>query len=129
MKSGSDRRAQNVHSLVIHVGAAFVSSQDFDRETASGSTWTCSAAKPRPRDASSGKSRTLNTRSTGCRRGREGRGNEPNADKWIPEALAVSGFSREETLQLDDPNAVMEQIAEWIRSVSTVYMTVGSCSL
>jgi hypothetical protein len=43
--------------------------------------------------------------------------------------LAVSGFSREETLQFDDPNAVMEQIADWIRSVSTVYMTVGSCSL
>ena len=31
----------------------------------------------------------------------------PISDKWIPEALAVSGFSREATLDFDDPKEVM----------------------
>ncbi len=43
---------------------------------------------------------------------------KPISEKWIPEALAVSGFTREETLQFDDPTTVMEQFAEWITANS-----------
>ncbi len=43
----------------------------------------------------------------------------PISDKWIPEALAISGFSREETLAFDDPKTVMEQFADWVRSVTS----------
>ena len=39
---------------------------------------------------------------------------KPISDKWIPEALAVSGFSREETLQFDEPKSVMDEFASWI---------------
>jgi len=39
----------------------------------------------------------------------------PISEKWIPEALAVSGFSREETLAFDDPKSVMEQFARWVK--------------
>jgi hypothetical protein len=42
----------------------------------------------------------------------------PISEQWIPEALAVSGCSREETLAFDDPKAVMEQFADWVRSAS-----------
>jgi len=42
----------------------------------------------------------------------------PISDKWIPEALAVSGFSREESLQFDDPKAVMDDFASWIAANS-----------
>lgn len=44
---------------------------------------------------------------------------KPISDQWIPEALAVSGFSREETLQFDDPQTVMEAFATWITVNST----------
>lgn len=39
---------------------------------------------------------------------------KPISEKWLPEALAVSGFSREETEAFDDPKAVMESFAAWI---------------
>ena len=39
---------------------------------------------------------------------------KPVSEKWIPEALAVSGFSREETLAFDDPKSVMQNFADWI---------------
>jgi hypothetical protein len=42
----------------------------------------------------------------------------PISEKWIPEALAVSGFTREQTMAFDDPAAVTQQFGEWIRSVS-----------
>ena len=42
----------------------------------------------------------------------------PISDKWIPDALAVSGFSREETQAFDDPKAVMQGFADWIAKVS-----------
>ena len=38
----------------------------------------------------------------------------PISEKFVPEALAVSGFSREETLGFDDPRTVMEQFAAWL---------------
>ncbi len=40
---------------------------------------------------------------------------KPISDKWIPEALAVSGHSREETLGFDEPKKVMLEFAEWIK--------------
>jgi len=38
----------------------------------------------------------------------------PISDKFIPEALAVSGFSREETESFDEPADVMVRFADWI---------------
>src|SRR5215212_4990929 len=39
---------------------------------------------------------------------------KPVSEKWIPEALAVSGFTREETLGFGDPKDVMEQFRDWL---------------
>ena len=39
----------------------------------------------------------------------------PISDKWIPEALAVSGFSREEVLGFQEPAIVMESFRDWIK--------------
>jgi hypothetical protein len=38
----------------------------------------------------------------------------PISEKWISEALAVSGHSREETLAFDDPAEVMRAFAAWL---------------
>jgi hypothetical protein len=38
----------------------------------------------------------------------------PISERWIPEALAVSGFTREETLAFDDPQKVMERFERWL---------------
>ena len=43
---------------------------------------------------------------------------KPISDKFIPEALAVSGHSREETLLFDNPKVVMENFREWVTNVS-----------
>lgn len=43
---------------------------------------------------------------------------KPISDRWIPEALAVSGHSREETLSFDDPETVMRKFAGWVEQVS-----------
>jgi hypothetical protein len=43
---------------------------------------------------------------------------KPISDKFIPEALAVSGFSREETLGFDDPKEVMENFKRWLNQTS-----------
>ena len=42
----------------------------------------------------------------------------PISDMWVPEALAISGFSRNAHLTFDDPKEVMEKFAEWIKSNS-----------
>lgn len=39
----------------------------------------------------------------------------PISEQWIPEALAVSGFTREETLAFEDPATVMQRFAAWVR--------------
>jgi len=39
---------------------------------------------------------------------------KPISDEWKAEALAISGFSREEHLDFDEPAEVMRQFAEWI---------------
>jgi hypothetical protein len=41
----------------------------------------------------------------------------PISDKFVPEALAVSGFGREETLTFPEPEGVMRSFAAWIASV------------
>lgn len=38
----------------------------------------------------------------------------PISEKWIPSALAVSGFSREDHLKFDDPAKAMHEFAAWI---------------
>ena len=43
---------------------------------------------------------------------------KPISDKWIPDALKVSGFTREETLQFEDPAAVMTKFLGWIKENS-----------
>jgi len=43
---------------------------------------------------------------------------KPISDKWIPEALRVSGFTRKETLGFDDPKTIMQQFADWVNEVS-----------
>jgi len=43
---------------------------------------------------------------------------KPMSDLWIPEALAVSGFSREETLAFPEPEGVMHQFADWLQEHS-----------
>jgi hypothetical protein len=40
---------------------------------------------------------------------------KPISEQWVPAALAVSGFTREETLGFDDPSGVMEDFARWIK--------------
>jgi hypothetical protein len=42
----------------------------------------------------------------------------PISERWVPEALAVSGHTREETLQFPDPKVVMEQFNLWIQENS-----------
>ena len=39
---------------------------------------------------------------------------KPISDAFIPAALAVSGFSREECVEFDDPKHVMQQFQEWL---------------
>jgi len=43
---------------------------------------------------------------------------KPISDLWIPDALAVSGFSREEHLKFDEPAKVMKEFDEWIKANS-----------
>jgi hypothetical protein len=42
---------------------------------------------------------------------------KPIANQFVPDALAVSGYTREETLLFDDPATVMEQFSKWIKDV------------
>ncbi len=38
----------------------------------------------------------------------------PISETWIPQALAVSGFGREQTLEFPEPGQTMEQFAQWL---------------
>jgi DNA polymerase III epsilon subunit-like protein len=42
----------------------------------------------------------------------------PISEQFIPEALAVSGFSREAHLRFDEPKQVMESFAHWLEQRS-----------
>lgn len=39
----------------------------------------------------------------------------PISERWLPDALAVSGFTREETLAFDDPAGVMADFGRWVK--------------
>jgi DNA polymerase III alpha subunit (gram-positive type) len=39
---------------------------------------------------------------------------KPISEQWVPQALAVSGFTRDEVLGFDDPRTVMEQFRSWL---------------
>lgn len=41
---------------------------------------------------------------------------KPISKEWVPEALAVSGHSREEHEKFDDPAEVMKNFASWIEA-------------
>lgn len=43
---------------------------------------------------------------------------KPISDLWEPEALAISGFSREEHLTFDEPVKVMKEFADWIKETT-----------
>lgn len=43
---------------------------------------------------------------------------KPISDKYVPEALAVSGCTREETLTFDNAVSVMKSFADWIKTVA-----------
>ncbi len=43
---------------------------------------------------------------------------KPISQLWKPDALRVSGFSREEHETFDDPKVVMEDFADWVKTVS-----------
>lgn len=43
---------------------------------------------------------------------------KPISELWVPDALAVSGFSRQEHEKFDDPAEVMKQFADWIKTNS-----------
>src|ERR1041385_3296294 len=42
----------------------------------------------------------------------------PISEQWIPEALAVSGFSREDVLRFEDPEGVMARFSAWLSEAS-----------
>jgi DNA polymerase III alpha subunit (gram-positive type) len=39
----------------------------------------------------------------------------PISDRWVPEALSISGFSREQTLSFDEPATVMGRFEDWLK--------------
>jgi len=41
----------------------------------------------------------------------------PISDEYVPEALAITGYTREQTLQFDEPVRAMTDFENWIRSV------------
>ncbi len=41
---------------------------------------------------------------------------KPISEKYVPEALAVSGFTREQTLTFDEPESVMNDFKLWLKS-------------
>jgi hypothetical protein len=43
---------------------------------------------------------------------------KPISERWIPEALAVSNFSREQTLGFDDSTIVMNRFSIWLKENS-----------
>lgn len=43
---------------------------------------------------------------------------KPVSDLWLPDALAVSGFSREDHLKFDDPIVTMTNFKNWLKENS-----------
>jgi len=42
----------------------------------------------------------------------------PISERFVPEALAVSGFTRDEVMAFDPAEQVMAQFADWLREIS-----------
>jgi len=40
---------------------------------------------------------------------------KPISEKWVPEALAISGKTREEVLKFNDPETEMKRFATWVK--------------
>lgn len=43
----------------------------------------------------------------------------PISDRWVPDALAVGGFSREQTLGFPDPKHEMQRFADWLGALGS----------
>lgn len=43
---------------------------------------------------------------------------KPITETWNPEALAISGFTREEHSKFEDPEIVMNEFAKWVKEVT-----------
>lgn len=43
---------------------------------------------------------------------------KPISELWVPEALAVSGYSREETLEFPDPAKTMKKFKTWLSKIT-----------
>jgi hypothetical protein len=43
----------------------------------------------------------------------------PISDVWLPDALAVSGHSRNEVMQFQEPQVEMQRFARWLSSLQT----------
>jgi len=43
---------------------------------------------------------------------------KPVSKLWLPDALAISGFSRQEHEEFDDPVVVMSNFADWLKETS-----------
>lgn len=43
---------------------------------------------------------------------------KPISDKWVPEALAISGFSRKQHETFEDPRSVMIRFSNWLNANS-----------
>jgi hypothetical protein len=50
----------------------------------------------------------------------------PISDRFVPEALAVSGFTREETMAFPEPAGVMGSFRDWLSEVSPERLMFGS---
>ncbi len=44
---------------------------------------------------------------------------KPISDIWIPQALAVSGFTREQHLTFPEPDVTMKAFVEWVEATNT----------
>ena len=40
---------------------------------------------------------------------------KPISRNWVPDALEICGFTREETFQFEEPTLVMEKFGDWLR--------------
>lgn len=43
---------------------------------------------------------------------------KPISEKWLPDALAISGLSREETMTFPEPTETMPKFIEWVKANS-----------
>ena len=39
----------------------------------------------------------------------------PISEKWIPDSLKISGFSREQTMQFKEPKSAMTEFTDWLK--------------